>query len=176
MTNSVYLDGEEFVVEKALNCLASLCDLGIFRKSKLLEICKTTAPLLLHPNTWIRFGAVALMSSIGNKLSLADVHCFLIPCLRPFMVRDIVDVSKTGLLESLKPPVRSVLLDISAHLTILSYVGRSKELREGFDGFILGHQLIRERVRHVCCRTTRQLVDREEARHWVCYYEYTFVE
>jgi len=96
---------EEIVVEKTLNCLASLVDLGIFGKQKLLRICQTAAPLLLHPNTWIRFGVIALMVSTANKLGLADIHCFLIPILRPYLVRDIIEVTKLSLLESLRTPL-----------------------------------------------------------------------
>jgi phosphoinositide-3-kinase regulatory subunit 4 len=79
--------------------------LGIFRKQRLIQICQNVAPLLLHPNTWIRFAVVALMVSTATKLSLADVHCFLIPILRPYLIRDIIEVTKMSLLESLQTPV-----------------------------------------------------------------------
>lgn len=51
-------DEEEFVVEKSVSCLACLCELGLFRKHILLEIVHKTAPMLLHPNTWVRYGII----------------------------------------------------------------------------------------------------------------------
>jgi phosphoinositide-3-kinase regulatory subunit 4 len=98
-------DEVEFVVAGAVNCLASLCDLGIFKKQRLIEIVEKCAPLLLHPNTWIRYGAASIMLSVARKLSLADTRCFLIPKLRKFLVRDIAEVTKATLLQSLSPPV-----------------------------------------------------------------------
>ncbi|KAL6072824.1 Serine/threonine-protein kinase, variant 2 [Balamuthia mandrillaris] len=101
-------DEEEFVIDKAVNCMASLCELGLFRKPVLIEIAGRTAPMLFHPNVWIRFGVVAIMAAIAKQLSVADVYCFLIPILRPFLLSDIVDVTAQSLLEALKPPVSRV--------------------------------------------------------------------
>lgn len=51
-----YPDEEEFVSDKAINCMGCLCELGLFRKPILINLASKTAPMLYHPNTWIRFG------------------------------------------------------------------------------------------------------------------------
>jgi phosphoinositide-3-kinase regulatory subunit 4 len=49
-------DEEEFVIDKAVNILASLCELGLFLKHIMFNIVEKTAPMLSHPNMWIRYG------------------------------------------------------------------------------------------------------------------------
>ncbi len=44
------------MIDKAVTSLADLCELGQFRKHRLFEISEKIAPLILHPNTWIRYG------------------------------------------------------------------------------------------------------------------------
>lgn len=49
-------DEEEFVIAKAMRALATMCDLNLFLPDSLTEVAKKAAPLLCHPNTWIRYG------------------------------------------------------------------------------------------------------------------------
>ena len=76
--------------------------------------------MLYHPNMWIRYGkiesipnvtnkyigVIALMAAIASQLKLADIHCFLLPTLRPFLGTGIIDITEQNLLEALKAPVR----------------------------------------------------------------------
>ncbi|CAG8782882.1 15976_t:CDS:2, partial [Acaulospora colombiana] len=48
-------DSEEFVVEKVLNSLTSLAELGLFQKMKLWELVAIVTPLMCHPGVWIRY-------------------------------------------------------------------------------------------------------------------------
>lgn len=98
-------DEEEFVIDKALNSLAALCQLKLFRKHKLFDIAQETSCVLYHPNKWIRFGVIGTMASIASCLKQADIHCFLLPILRPFLITEIIDITEDNLLEALKPPV-----------------------------------------------------------------------
>ncbi len=50
-------------------------------------------------------GVIAIMAAIATQLKLADVHCFLIPCLKPFLITDIIEITEPNLLEALKAPV-----------------------------------------------------------------------
>lgn len=50
------VDSEEFVVEKVLNALTSLAELGLLQKPKLRDLGGVIAPLVCHPNMWVRFG------------------------------------------------------------------------------------------------------------------------
>lgn len=47
-------DPDEMVIERDLNCLTSLSELGLIRKQKILSILQQTLPLIFHPNIWIR--------------------------------------------------------------------------------------------------------------------------
>ncbi|KAG9284442.1 hypothetical protein G9A89_023699 [Geosiphon pyriformis] len=102
-------DFEEFVVEKVLNSLTSLAELGLFQKMKIWELVGIISSLLCHPGIWIRYGAIAFISSASKLLPLTDVWCIVYPIVRPFLRADVVDISEIQLLENLKDPLsRSV--------------------------------------------------------------------
>ncbi|KAF9204955.1 Serine/threonine-protein kinase [Haplosporangium sp. Z 27] len=99
------LDSEEFVVEKVLKSLASLCDLGLFQKMAIWDLVSVVAPLLCHPNLWIRYGAIGFISSTAQRLPVADVWCMIYPIIRPFMNSDVGEVNELHLRENVKPPL-----------------------------------------------------------------------
>ncbi|KAI8600438.1 hypothetical protein EDD21DRAFT_323004 [Dissophora ornata] len=102
-------DSEEFVVEKVLKSLASLCDLGLFQKMAIWDLVGVVAPLLCHPNLWIRYGAIGFIASTARRLPVADVWCMIYPIIRPFMRSDVGEVNELHLRENVKPPLsRSV--------------------------------------------------------------------
>ncbi|EIE85776.1 hypothetical protein RO3G_10486 [Rhizopus delemar RA 99-880] len=98
-------DPEEFVVEKVLNSLASLADLGLFPKMKLWEIVSIVWPLICHPNVWVRDGSIGFISSAIKHLPETDVWCIIYPLLRPFLRSDIADVNEEALLENIEAPM-----------------------------------------------------------------------
>eukprot|EP01132_Coremiostelium_polycephalum_P010002 gene10002-12267_t len=99
-------DEEEFVTEKALSSLAELCSLGLLRKAILLELLLKTSPLLLHPNTWIRYRVISLITKICGSLSKTDIYCYVKPKLAPFLVAEISDnITESILLQLLLPPI-----------------------------------------------------------------------
>ncbi|KAG0092152.1 Serine/threonine-protein kinase [Podila epicladia] len=98
-------DSEEFVVEKVLKSLASLCDLGLFQKMVIWDLVSVVAPLLCHPNLWIRYGAIGFIASTSQRLPVADVWCMIYPIIRPFMRSDVGEVSELHLRENVKPPL-----------------------------------------------------------------------
>lgn len=99
------LDSEEFVVEKVLKSLASLCDLGLFQKMVIWDLVSVVAPLLCHPNLWIRYGAIGFIASTSQRLPVADVWCMIYPIIRPFMRSDVGEVSELHLRENVKAPL-----------------------------------------------------------------------
>ncbi|CEG71017.1 Putative VPS15 protein kinase [Rhizopus microsporus] len=98
-------DPEEFVVEKVLNSLTSLADLGLFPKMKIWEIVGIVWPLMCHPNIWIRDGSVGFISSAIRHLPKTDVWCIVYPLLRPFLRSDIADINEELLLENIESPI-----------------------------------------------------------------------
>jgi phosphoinositide-3-kinase regulatory subunit 4 len=105
ITNGFSIDAEEFVVEKVLNSLTSLADLGLFQKLMLWELIGTVWPLMCHPNIWIRYGAVGFIASTAKRLPKTDLWCIVYPLLRPFLRSDIADIDEQSLLENLETPV-----------------------------------------------------------------------
>lgn len=105
--------------------------------------------MLLHPNTWIRFGkaenervatnigllgVVAVMAAIANQVGTADVFSNLIPILRPYLVSDIIEVTEANILESLKSPVSS---DQPLLATLYSPANSDLQVsREAFDNTV----------------------------------------
>ncbi|KAG0266360.1 Serine/threonine-protein kinase [Mortierella polycephala] len=98
-------DAEEFVVEKVLKSLASLCDLGLFQKLAIWDLVSVVAPLLCHPNLWIRYGAIGFIASASQRLPVADIWCMIYPIIRPFMKSEIGEVNELHLRENVKPPL-----------------------------------------------------------------------
>ncbi|KAG0304462.1 Serine/threonine-protein kinase [Dissophora globulifera] len=98
-------DSEEFVVEKVLKSLSSLCDLGLFQKMAIWDLVGVVAPLLCHPNLWIRYGAIGFIASTTQRLPVADIWCMIYPIIRPFMRSDVGEVNELHLRENVKPPL-----------------------------------------------------------------------
>lgn len=98
-------DESEFVIDSAVNCLASLTEAGIFSSQKLREFTIQVAPLLLHPNAWIRFATVQFLSKIARRLTSIEVQCFILPHIRRFLKHDITAISHTTLLQAMHVPV-----------------------------------------------------------------------
>lgn len=94
------------MVEKVLNSLTSLADLGLFKKMKLWELIGIIWPLMCHPNVWIRDGAIGFVSSTVKHLSKTDLWCIVYPMIRPFLRSDIAEINEQTLLENVETPVK----------------------------------------------------------------------
>eukprot|EP00298_Acanthocystis_sp_HF-20_P014140 c20652_g1_i1.p1 GENE.c20652_g1_i1~~c20652_g1_i1.p1 ORF type:complete len:1457 (+),score=612.94 c20652_g1_i1:607-4371(+) len=98
-------DPEEFVVERVINCLSSLCEVKLFSNKSLMTIVDNLSPLLCHPNSWIRYNTVALFSIIGRQFDRIDLFSFVILKIRPYLKQDIVNTNEETLLANLIPPM-----------------------------------------------------------------------
>lgn len=107
------VDVEELVIARALKCLGTLCELGLFQRHGLIEKAKNTSPLLFHPNESIRQHSIALIAAVSNQLGPVDVHAFLIPILRPYLNYDSIGkiVNVDTLRNALQPPVSREAFD-----------------------------------------------------------------
>ncbi|KAL3861428.1 hypothetical protein ACJMK2_007462 [Sinanodonta woodiana] len=103
-------DSEEYVVHKSLCALKALAELGLLQKNMLREFVQIVVPLLAHPDIWIRQGSVGFISGVAKILNIADIHCNLLPAVRPFLKEKILQVqNEMLLLSSLEDPIpRSV--------------------------------------------------------------------
>ncbi|KAJ3044348.1 Serine/threonine-protein kinase, partial [Rhizophlyctis rosea] len=108
-------DSEEFVVEKVLNSLTSLAELGLLQKYKLKQLASTIVPLC----------AITFLTSTARLLPQIDVRCILYPIIKPFLKMDITEITDVGLLEGLKSPVGRGIWD-----SAVGIVGRGGESAE----------------------------------------------
>ncbi|KAF0433331.1 ARM repeat-containing protein [Gigaspora margarita] len=104
-------DAEEFVVEKVLNSLTSLAELGLFQKMKLWELIAIVSPLMCHPGIYIRYGTIAFVASAAKLLPTTDVWCIVYPIIRPFLQAEIAEVTELNLLENVKEPIPRPVFD-----------------------------------------------------------------
>lgn len=49
---------------------------------------------LFLQNMWVRYGAVGFIAAVARTLDIADVHCNLLPLLRPFLKQPVVQVDQ----------------------------------------------------------------------------------
>lgn len=98
-------DEEEAVSEKVINSMTSLAELGLIQKQKLKELATQIAPLLCHPNSWIRNAAIGFICSICKLLAPVDVQCVIYPLVKPFMSTESFIITEEFLTEKLKTAV-----------------------------------------------------------------------
>ena len=119
---------------RVLDSLASLSEIRLFDKARMLELFSNCYGFLIHPSVWVRQGkcmmyalpkpqtltvflsgytaAASFIASVAKQLTNTDVSCLLYPYLRPLLRADQVVVSQMTLLDSVLPPVCSgYLLD-----------------------------------------------------------------
>ncbi|KAL8659199.1 MAG: hypothetical protein Q9226_000537 [Calogaya cf. arnoldii] len=106
-------DPEEFVVEQVLSSFASMAELGLFQRGEIWEMVDVIARFLIHPNIWIREAAVHFISASTQFLSIADIHCMVVPLVQPYTKFQIVDLSETNILNALKKPLPRNVMDLA---------------------------------------------------------------
>lgn len=100
-------DFEELVVVHAIHCIIVLVETGVLGRNHVLELLHDTLPFLSHPNEWIRLTVVELLILLDSRWSLADVHCRLLPMVRPYLQdTSLLRLNnKLVILTCLKPPI-----------------------------------------------------------------------
>ena len=141
----LFLDPEDYVVARVLDSLASLSEIRLFDKARMLELFSNCYGFLVHPSAWVRQGlciedvtpkphsltiflcscaaAASFIASIAKQLTSTDVSCLLYPYLRSLLRADLAVLSQITLLDSVMSPVRcgyflngSLSIDRIAHL------------------------------------------------------------
>lgn len=107
-------DPEEFVVEKVLSSFATIAELGMFQRSTTWEIVDVVARFMVHPNIWIREAAAQFVSSSTRLLSQADIHCIILPLIKPYLKTSLTDFSETTILDALRKPLPRPILEMAA--------------------------------------------------------------
>jgi phosphoinositide-3-kinase regulatory subunit 4 len=116
-------DPEEFVVEKVIRALAAMAELGLFQRSKSWELVDIVARLTMHPNLWIREAAAQFISTASKYLSVADRHSILVNLIKPYLKVVPSDFSESRILESLKPPLTRLLIEMASNWALQAQKG-----------------------------------------------------
>ena len=87
-------DPEEFVITRCLNALKALFLMPLMEKSVICKFLDNITPLLSHPNQWIRYGVAECVAKLASVWCTADVHCHLIPRVRPFLAQPAIQINR----------------------------------------------------------------------------------
>ncbi|WKX98060.1 hypothetical protein Q1695_013616 [Nippostrongylus brasiliensis] len=100
-------DFEEFVVVHAIHCVTALVETAVLGRYEVMELLGDILPFLAHPNEWIRLCVVELLILLDSHWSLADVHCRLLPMVRPYLEdASLLRLNnKLAILTCLRPPI-----------------------------------------------------------------------
>lgn len=163
-------DTEEAVVARVLSTISALAGLRLFKRPTLRDLATTVAPLLCHPNPWIRASTLQCILQCSRQFPIADLWCFLHPAVRPCLRCDVPSLERPLILQALKPPLPRSMFDVA-----VAWAGRSRSFLEGMSlakGIGAGGLLhsssgveIRERtggLRDLGRGTSRQFVEDDE--------------
>ncbi|OLL25379.1 putative serine/threonine-protein kinase VPS15 [Neolecta irregularis DAH-3] len=115
-------DSEETVVEKVIQALASMTEMGLFQKTKLWTIVNSITQLTLHPNFSIRKAAISFLVSAASRSTLADLYCIFYPIIQKWLKSEVADVTELSLFESLQEPLPRPVFDMA-----LSWASKPQE-------------------------------------------------
>jgi phosphoinositide-3-kinase regulatory subunit 4 len=98
LLNQGLIDEEEFVVYRVLKALACFVRLSLLKRTLIYQYLRQVAPLVCHPNLWLRLGVIEYVSSICEKSHLADVHAFVLPVIEQYFKFPIIQVGNPDIL------------------------------------------------------------------------------
>lgn len=107
------IDPEEYVTREVLSALADIAKLGLFKKTKMLEMLDLSGRYMIHPNPWIREAAVHYTVASLEYLSPADRHCLVTPVLEQYLRLPILDYSGSSLLDALRAPLNRAKFELA---------------------------------------------------------------
>jgi hypothetical protein len=161
------------VVARVLDSLASLSEIRLFDKARMLELFSNCYGFLVHPSAWVRQGlcievatpiphrltilslyaaAASFIASVAKQLTNTDVSCLLYPYLKPLLRADLAVVSQITLLDSITSPVRSsYVLNGPLSIDRIAYLAsyRVSSLKAGRIGLVAVFE-VRSGVKPMC--------------------------
>ncbi|EGD81284.1 serine/threonine protein kinase [Salpingoeca rosetta] len=78
-------DSEENVVQAALESLSSIVDQQLFPLPSHRRLLDWSLPLIAHPNAWIRFAVIDLVSTIARQYPPHDADHAVLPVLKDYI-------------------------------------------------------------------------------------------
>ncbi|GFR74326.1 phosphoinositide 3-kinase regulatory subunit 4, partial [Elysia marginata] len=90
-------DTEEFVITEDLHALKQLTNHRLLTKTMMQTLVCDAAALLAHPGPWVRQAAVGFVTAVAQAYDIPDIHCKLLPQVRPFLSRNIMQLRKPAM-------------------------------------------------------------------------------
>jgi len=147
-------DVEEFVIYKAIHALTCAAQLCLLQKHTLQRFISDIVPFLCHPNDWIRYAAAGFISCCAKIMNVADVYCSLMPEVKPYLKKPIVELqNETILLSLLKDQIPRQVYD---SLTKSQY---ARDIIKRFEAIHIKKQPVKDsEVSEHITQTMRRLV------------------
>ncbi|KAJ1915194.1 Serine/threonine-protein kinase [Mycoemilia scoparia] len=98
-------DNEEFVIGSVLKAFSRLTKAGMMGNMVIREKVKELAPLLVHPNEWLRSNTINFIETASQKLPQIDQIVVISPVTRPCTRYDITSFEASVLTEALDTPI-----------------------------------------------------------------------
>mmetsp|Transcript_40990 Transcript_40990/g.65928 ORF Transcript_40990/g.65928 Transcript_40990/m.65928 type:complete len:1696 (+) Transcript_40990:140-5227(+) len=118
-------DVEELVIERTLNCLFALVELGLLDSTVTTELTAKVVPLVYHPGVWIRHAVVRLLAALvsSERLGAVEIQVTIVRLLLPVFKEDMksyavligynksIEENEQLLREMIREPVQRNLYD-----------------------------------------------------------------
>ncbi|SSD59796.1 related to Serine/threonine-protein kinase VPS15 [Saccharomycodes ludwigii] len=97
-------DPEELVVISSLKSLLDSINVGLVKKHYYYDLCAEVAPLILHPNEYMRQLTISLLVEISSRLQPSEKYCLLYPVIKPYFELEL-DFTNKGMILGAKNPI-----------------------------------------------------------------------
>lgn len=97
-------DADELVVVNVLQGLNCFCKIGLLRTRYFYDIAIEVAPLMLHPNFWIRQFTITLIITMSSRLTNPELYCMMYPIIKSYFEFE-VEFSWESMSTSCKKPI-----------------------------------------------------------------------
>ncbi|CAL1546383.1 unnamed protein product [Lymnaea stagnalis] len=116
-------DIEEFVITEDLHALKQLTNHRLLNKTMMQTLVCDAAALLAHPGPWVRQAAVGFVTAVAKAYDVPDIHCKLLPQIRPFLNRNVMQLRKPAVvLDALADPIPRDVFDYLLRSPLLEAV------------------------------------------------------
>ncbi|KAJ1676550.1 Serine/threonine-protein kinase, partial [Spiromyces aspiralis] len=105
LMNQAMADSEEYVIGSVLRAFTRLAEGGLLGKHSVREKVREVAPLLVHPNPWLRECALRFIEAGGNVLPEIDHLVVISPAIRQCLRYEALELTYEALSEALDTPV-----------------------------------------------------------------------
>ena len=116
-------DSEEFVIGSVIKAFTRLAEAGLLGCDSIRDRVRETAPLLVHPNKWLKESSIGFIEAACLALPSIDHYVVIVPATRPCLRYEISTFTRDALEEALDTPVEHAVYQEAVQLVMT--LGRS---------------------------------------------------